>query len=288
MRARCAEAIERGKQVWGPSEYAAYRLALDAPGEFAAGAVVSGAGRHTLGPLWEVAASTHAWEELAPWLPPGVERELVARERALRGDAVDPVAATFLYDIPLMPEAWEPDYAVAAYRSDKADFPEPPHPALEPLAEGAGAAATELEHDIDEALHQLVAPWAESASGSVSIATVAGSAPAAIVALGRGDVAAAEIDAGQAMAQMAWAGASGGAHGRRRGSAVGRYNAWWAAAHLAGVDWPPTDLGTAVGELEWVLWRPAAFTEGWELHLAVGDPEHGVAWALAATDVARD
>ena len=33
-------------------------------------------------------------------------------------------------------------------------------------------------------------------------------------------------------AVLAWTAASGGAHGRRRGMAAGRFGAWWAAAAL--------------------------------------------------------
>jgi hypothetical protein len=40
---------------------------------------------------------------------------------------------------------------------------------------------------------------------------------------------------------MAWAAASGGAHGPRPGAAAGRFAAWWAAATLTDLhaDWPP-------------------------------------------------
>ena len=37
----------------------------------------------------------------------------------------------------------------------------------------------------------------------------------------------------EALAWLAWAGASGGAHGRRRGNAIGRFGAWWVLAALA-------------------------------------------------------
>ncbi len=143
----------------------------------------------------------------------------------------------------------------------------------------------ELDGGIDESLHDLVGPWAESGSGLAAVVQVDGAAEEAIAALGRGDVVATEVQPAAAMARLAWAGASGGAHGRRRGAAVGRYNAWWAASHLAGLEWPPDDLGVALGELRWILWRPSAFTEGWELHLAVEDSRHATAWAVAATDV---
>jgi len=281
LRNRCAEGVERGKQVWAASEYGAYRLALDAPGDFAGAAVVSGAGRHTLGPLWEVAASTHDWVELEPHLGSGDHRELVARERALRGDDVEQVGAV-TYDIPVVPEPWEPRYPVAAYRADGADFPEPalgPYLALD--LTGASSEARD-DDDVIDALHDLVEPW--TSSGSVEVVAIAGSAIDAVAAAGATDVVAISIEPDEAMVRMAWAGASGGAHGRRRGASVGRYNAWWAAANLAGVEWPPTDLAEAISSLEWVAWRPADFTEGWELHLAIADPQRGLAWAIAAAD----
>ncbi|MEE8330421.1 MAG: hypothetical protein V3R84_01470 [Acidimicrobiia bacterium] len=278
VRERCAEGVERGKQVWAASEYGAYRLALDAPGEFAAAAVVSGAGRHTLGPLWEVAASTHEWAELEPHLDMGDHRELVARERALRGEDVGQVPA-HTYDIPVAPEQWEPRYAVAVYRADGADFPEPEVDRYEALEVPAATAEVTEDDDVLDALHDLVEPW----TGSVQTVAVRGSTADAIAATGASAVVAKRLEPQDAIARMGWAGASGGAHGRRRGAAVGRYNAWWAVANLAGAEWP--DLGGEGSRLEWLAWRPADFTEGWELHLAIADPERGLAWAIAATDV---
>ncbi len=58
-RDRCNDAVERGKQVWGPAEYAEYRLALDAPADRAAAVVGDGKGRYGPGQLWEVEASRH-------------------------------------------------------------------------------------------------------------------------------------------------------------------------------------------------------------------------------------
>ena len=68
MRTRARASHERGRQHWPAAEYAEYRLALEAPGEFAALVIDEGAGRFALGPLTEVAASTHTWDEMAPHL----------------------------------------------------------------------------------------------------------------------------------------------------------------------------------------------------------------------------
>ena len=98
------------------------------------------------------------------------------------------------------------------------------------------------------------------------------------------------IDAAQAMASMAWAGASGGAYGRRRGSPAGRFAAWWAAAQVAGLDWPvdPAELGEALAEIEWHAWEPDALDGGWRCHLAAHDPVEGLSWAVAAHDSYRE
>src|SRR5713101_7612333 len=64
LRDRCRAALARGKQLWPIATNAEYRLALEAPGEWAAMVLDSAAGRFALGPLGEVAASTHEWREL--------------------------------------------------------------------------------------------------------------------------------------------------------------------------------------------------------------------------------
>jgi hypothetical protein len=87
---------------------------------------------------------------------------------------------------------------------------------------------------------------------------------------------------------MAWTAASGGAHGRRRGMAAGRFDAWWAAAAVTGVgdDWPAAALGAAVGRLRWFVWDAGEPDTGWWLRLAVEDPVSGRAWAVTAADAA--
>src|SRR5712691_3732216 len=66
---RCREAYERGKQLWPIAEHIDYRLALEAPAPYAARVLTPTAGRFALGPLTEVAASTHTFDELAGHLP---------------------------------------------------------------------------------------------------------------------------------------------------------------------------------------------------------------------------
>ena len=53
-------------------------------------------------------------------------------------------------------------------------------------------------------------------------------------------------------------------------------------------DWPidPDDLGSAAGELRWLLWDAYEPVTGWQVHLAVWDPADGLAWAISASDQA--
>lgn len=92
------------------------------------------------------------------------------------------------------------------------------------------------------------------------------------------------------MQRMAWAAASGGAHGRRRGAALGRSLAWYTVALLGDVDWParPDAVHHALDGLAWFYWDEGASEEGWVLRLAVEDSANGWAAAIAATDLLED
>jgi hypothetical protein len=132
--------------------------------------------------------------------------------------------------------------------------------------------------------------WTAESNGRADAVAVEGDAGAAVSALGAPEVRLAEITPADALAHMAWTAASGGAHGRRRGMAAGRFAAWWAVAAVAGVldDWPlpPDELGEIAAELRWYLWDVGEPATGWHLRLAVEDPEHGLAFALTASDAA--
>ena len=294
LRERCEQAQETGRQLWPAVAHAEYRLALEAPAEFAAAVLTEGAGRFALGPLPEVAAQAHTWEELAPVVPSGASAVVTAHERVVRGEdcsAREPDGPTVL-DLPLRLSSWEPQYAVAEYRSDGADFPAPDLPKL--VAVELPATPSGEPGLVDEgcrALLDLVQPWTDSSDGHARAVDVAGTALDAVAALDVGAVRAAELDAATACSLMAWAGASGGSHGRRPGAAAGRFGAWWAIATLAGLgdDWPPDPerIGAAArDDLRWLAWRADAPSSGWQLHLAVEHPTRGHAWAITARDTA--
>ena len=139
-----------------------------------------------------------------------------------------------------------------------------------------------------DALLGLTSRWTTESDGRAeAIAVVEArperSAPSACV-----ERRAVEIDAADAMAHMAWAAASGGAHGRRRGwraaaSTHGGRSSHSPARSTTGRS-PPDEVGDAAQSLRWFVWDAYEPKTGWWLRLAVEDPDEGLAWAIAATD----
>jgi len=291
LRDRAKKGIERGFQLWPAASYAEYRTALEAPGEYAAQMLVEGTGWLTFGPLHEVAASTHTWDELAPHHPGGAHPALAAHERVVRGEdltgRLDDIPPVF--DVPPVLQPWEPAYALATYEPDKAEFPAPHAP--EPLPTMFGEPATRVDDPpVTSALADLVHTWTNESNGRAEVIAVEGTAEGAVAALGARSGRAVEITAAEALAHLAWAAANGGAHGRRRGGATGRAKAWWALTALTGLDEAddvdPTELGRAADELRWLWWDAKEPDTGWHLRLAVEDPADGLAWAITAQDEA--
>ncbi len=286
LRDRCLEAVERGKQLWGVAQFTEYRLALDSPPAYAGPVVKEGSGRFALGPLWEVAASTHAWTDLSADIADKRLRTLAAHERVLRGESILPTDIEgHVLEVPIDLQPWEPAYPLAVYRSDRADFPEHDRPDLEWI-DLAEPRERQPEDDALEALLSLTQPWIEQSNGRTDGVVVQGTALDAIRTLGPHRVRASEIDTRAALAIMTWTGASGGAYGRRRGSPVGRMLAWWALAGLLGFDEidDPDALGEESAGLRWFLWDPGDQIGGWAFHLAIEDPQDGLAWAVSAVD----
>ena len=287
---RARRAFDSGRQLWPASNLAEYRLALDAPAEYAALVLTDDAGRFALGPLSEVAASTHTWAELAPHVVPGPVSSLAAHERVVRGEVVDVETVSFpeVLGTPLELAPWEPVYFVPVYERDGVEEPGP-----DPMHGRALTLPTELPEvvrdvDVEEAVRDLVRPWTVHSDGSARVVCVHADAAHAVAALGVHDVRGAWVDVGEALAVLGWAGASGGRHHRRRGAAAGRDLAWVTAGALAGFE--PGErlqaraMGEALSELRWYLWSAPDVSSGWALRLAVEDPTDGVAWAVDAID----
>jgi hypothetical protein len=241
-----------------------------------------------------VAASTHTWEELAPYVPEGPPAVLTAHERVVRGENLTDVALPGppVLELPLHLEPWEPAYLLAEYRAHEADFPGPPPPrGLKPVEmPGTDAPAPRAHGEDVDALRGIATAWATGSGGRADAVAVEGPALAAVTGLGATSVRTVPLSPADAIATLAWAAASGGAHGRRAGAAPGRFAAWWVVAALGDLvdDWPvpPAVVGTAAGRLRWFAWDRGEPTSGWVVRLAVEDPASGRAWALEAHDPA--
>jgi hypothetical protein len=186
-------------------------------------------------------------------------------------------------EIPVTVQPFEPQYPLAEYKSDRAEFPSPAAGRLTPLITAKGA---RLDSDPGiEALAGLVKPWIEQSSGRADIAVVDGDVGTAVGALGVPNANAEEITTRQAMAWMGWAAASGAAHGKRRGAAAGRFETWWVLATLAELDFPPepSDFEEVLEDFVFHWWSDGD-DEGWRLNLAITDTEIDRTWAITAID----
>lgn len=300
VRDDCRAAASRGKQLWPVTAYVNYVLALRGPGPYAAEAIDDAEGpgaaaaRFGFGPLTEVAANAHKWDELAEFLDPSPATSMFAHECVIHGADLtnDDHADGSILDIPLVLGIWEPTYEVATYKLEKAEFPSPALPPKKEWAtadlNGADFSADDDTRDGRDALMELARHWGSESNGRIDATGVEGTKEGALRALGLTQARIVEVSPADAFAHMGWAAASGGAHGRRRGAATGRFGAWWTAASLVDLthDWPLTadELEVAIKEMRWYLWDEGYDPTGWNLRLVVEDPEAHMAWALTATD----
>lgn len=304
LRDRCRRALERGRQLWPVASLCEYRLALDAPGPWAAKVLIEGTGHLALGPLAEVAASRHRWAELADHLAGGPLTAVVAHECVVRGEDLRADAGRVppgVIDLPLVLQPWEPSYLLATYRRDGMEVEGPPASSLLGLTDVGLPERLPVPIDDETSLDALLGctrTWTASGTGRATAVAVEGDAAAAIRALGIRRARAVELAPADALARLAWAAASSGASGRRRGAAAGRWEAWWVLGAIGGLhgtepgraddDEPidPDELGAIAVELRWFAFDAFEPETGWFLRLAVEDPVDGVAWAISALDQA--
>jgi hypothetical protein len=290
IRDRSRHAVETGRQLWPAATLAEYRLALLADPPHVAAVLDESdglSGRFTIGPLTEVAAQHHRWDDLRAVLDLGPRAAFVAHERVLRGERVEIEDLPDVLDLPLELQPWEPDYPLAVYTDAGAEFPMPELADswidVTPVSGGEI-----LDDDVDLAVRQLVEPWLTGSNGHADVVCVDGEVADALGAMGLRRARIARLEPADALAWLAWAGASGGAHGRRRGAAAGRFGAWWTLAALGDAldDWPvpPDELGELASELRWYRWDAYEPAMGWNLQLAVEDPGEDVAWVILARD----
>jgi hypothetical protein len=289
LRDRCRAAVATGRQLWPAATLAEYRLALWAPAEWAARVLDDDSGRFTIGPLTEVAAQHHSYGELAA-LAATIDAPhrlgLVAHERALRGETIPETAINTL-GIPFDRQPWEPQYCLATYSDDGIEAPPPrlPDPAeFRHVTIHEHSPAVD-DPDVELAVRQLFDVWTASSTGHAEVACVEGDAAQAVAALGPHQLAVATITAPEATAWLAWAGASGAAHGRRRGAAAGRFGAWSVLAALTDTDLDdPVALAGAIASLRWYWWSAGEPAIGWRVQLAAESALSGYAWAISAHD----
>jgi hypothetical protein len=295
VRDRCRAALDTGRQLWPAATLAEYRLALWAPAEWAAGVLGEDGGRFSIGPLTEVVAQHHTFAELGPFLESGPRRAFVAHERVLRGETIDDGMRASLLDVIDLPwqlQPWEPAYVLATYSDEGIEAPSPdalPPSAFEPIVPATADVEVLDDDAFTRSVRDLVEPWTASSNGRAESVCVDSDRPAdALTALGVRQGRLAPLTHGHALQWLAWAGASGGAFGRRRGGALGRFGAWWVLGALAGdepgAELDPDELGAVAAGLRWWWWDANEPQSGWELRLVVVDPEIGQAWAINARD----
>ena len=290
LRDACKAAVANGRQVWPASTLAEYRLALLAPAEIAVQVVDEEAGRFTMGPLTEVIAQNHQWSELSEFLEPSPTSTYIAYECAIRGQKVDSELFPAL-ESPCTLLPIETSYALTEYHDNEAKFPTPAIPEMgNAIAIPALSATVIQDHDVSTAFHQLADAWTTQSNGELQMSCVEGSVLDVLAALNIHEARLSLLTSGEAMAWLTWAGASGGAHGRRRGNALGRDAAWWSVASLTGQtsNWPLSNdaFETAANSLQWFWWDANDPTTGWNVRLCVHQAVRNRSWAFALTDMA--
>jgi hypothetical protein len=287
VRDRARWAVTTGLELWPAATMAEHRLALLAPDEWAARVLDDDSGPVALGPLTEVVAQNHSWEGLSRLLVLDARAGLFAHERALRGEAIDTEDLPNVLDMPYELEPWEPRYTLPVYTADGATFLAPRLPTSFVDVE-VDRGPLVPDDDVDAAFRQLVEPWTAESNGRASVVCVDGPITDAVGALGVTSARIADLTASEALQWLAWAGSSGGACGRRRGGARGRFGAWWLIAALGGAtgEWPlsPHAIGELAEELHWYWWDDGAPASEWQLRLVVTLPAEGLSWAFSAHD----
>jgi hypothetical protein len=293
LRNSCRLATASGKQLWPASTLAEYRIALLAPSRIAAQVLEEGSGRFTLGPLTEVIAQNHQWSELQHELPHSPIASFIAHECALRGQQIENPSEVFAaLETPLELQPWEPKYELAVYRDNSAEFPSPELPPTSTSHVVVTANAPEVrlddDHGVADAAHQLVGAWTTSSNGILQVGSVRGDETHALASLGIASATLRALQPTQALALLAWAGASGGAFGRRRGAAAGRDSAWWLLGALSGRahQWPLSndEIGDVLNSLKWWWFDADQSPTGWQLQLVIADDQRGLSWAISARD----
>ncbi|MER7444470.1 hypothetical protein [Micromonospora avicenniae] len=280
----------------------AHVVALEAPAGIAAVAaeLFPDDDRCFPGPLWEVVAQHHTWRELSPHLTNPRTRHLVAQTRVLHGE--DLGAATDLdpqlLDAPLRPQPWE-----AANWSSTLDISEydrtgssgttiwaypnhlaNPMPLPTTTVRPAQHAAVPLLDGMSSAT-QANAFHATAWEAASMVATDQARMPRGQRWQSQRGREGSQVRFADIYPNLVHLATGEGAYTRRTGQALGRTALWKALAAMAGVT-PAADphcITAFVERLHCVAWQEPD-DEIWYLHLAMEDPEQGIAWVLTGND----
>lgn len=287
IRNEARAAVKTGRQLWPIATLANYRLALWAPAELAVRALDDTARTFMPGPVSEILAVHHTWEQLSPHLAHDHDRSLVAYERALRHDVIPPSEQHAL-EIPFALAPWEAEYATATYNDDGVDDSMPSLGARWHSCDVRDA--DELDDDTVHAFTRMMEPWTAQSNGVARAVVVEGELEDALGALHLRSADFSELTTDAALRWLTWAAGSGGAHGKRRGVATGRSEALWLLATFTGLDdtWPRSfdELGDVItNQLEFFAFTGSNHhAQGWWLQLAVVDSHEGLTAAFIARD----
>jgi hypothetical protein len=211
----------------------------------------------------------------------------------LRGQHIENSADVFdALETPLELQSWEPTYELAVYRDNSAEFPSPELPPTSTgrvvTAATLSESATTQDNAVVDAVHQLVGAWTTSSNGTLQVGAARGDETNALASVGIASATLRTLQPTQALALLAWSGASGGAFGRRRGAAAGRDSAWWLLGALSGRadQWPLKngEIGDVLHSLKWSWFDADQSPTGWQLQLVIVDEQRGLSWAINARD----
>lgn len=286
VRDAARSAVDTGRQLWPIATLANYRLALWAPAHLAVRALDDVARQFMPGPVSEILAVHHDWEQLSPHLDEGHDRSLVAYERALRGDTIGDDEARAL-DVPFAPAYFEPRYVVAGYDDD--GLVEVVPETLDPTIVVTVPDTTPMEDATVDAFRDMMRPWTAQSNGTARAVVVEGGVIEACGAIAPGTVRTGRITLGEALSTLAWGASTGAAHGNRRGTATGRSEALWLMSVFTGLDDSSPDsldeLGEVLADCEFhVFENDETPTDGWGFHLVIVDPSEGISAAFSAHD----
>ena len=201
VRDSARAAVDTGRQLWPIATLANYRLALWAPAELAVRALDDTARTFMPGPVSEIIAVHHRWEDLEPFLAPGHDRSLVAHERALRGDDIDAGEHSAL-DIPMAAQAWEPRYEPASYTDDGVDAQMPDVPRADETVVAIPGEPVDDPETVT-AFRVLMEPWTSQSNGSARCTIAEGGIPEVLHAHGIVSARIARIDPHEALDLLA-------------------------------------------------------------------------------------